>query len=342
MDAPKPQNLPLLALFAGVSVLLFFVFAPFIDLIVLAAVFAFLLHAPYERLVRELEGARSLAAGLLVLLLLLFCIAPLFVLGTQIFLEAQATYLHSPGAGVHFVETLQSAVVHYAQRIDPSFAFNISQYVGNVLGFISANLAGLVSGTVYLVFETFLMLLAFFFFLRDGRQLAASLIQASPFGKEETDHIMASLSQTLGAVLKGTLLVAVVRWVLVALAFYFFGIPNAILWGSIGGIVGALPGLGTLIVFIPAVLYLYLEGSALAALGLAIFGVAVIVLVDNILTTYFFGKGLAVPQIFVLFSILGGVLFFGAVGFVMGPLVLSVFLSLLSIYTAANKKAPAH
>jgi len=74
-----------------------------------------------------------------------------------------------------------------------------------------------------------------------------------------------------------------------------------------------------------------------AAVCLAVFGLVLIMLVDNMLTPYFFGRGLAVPQIFILFSILGGIIFFGPIGFIMGPLVLSVFLSMLNMYSSIAK-----
>ena len=273
-----------------------------------------------------------------VALVLVFFIVPLLFLGLQILSEAQNLYWGAQGNGAHYVSAVQQAIQGPMQSIVPGFTLDLNSYVGNMLAFISNNLASLVSQTFFVILETFLMLLAFFFFLRDGRGLLTSLTGMSPFGKEETREILDKLYRTIQSVVRGTLLVALIRWVLVGVAFYLIGIPNSMLWGSIGGIIGAIPGLGTPFVFIPAVAYLYLEGNALGALGLAVFGVAVIVLVDNILTPRLFGKSLAVPQIFVLFSILGGIIFFGPLGFILGPLVLSVFLSVLNIYSLSARK----
>src|ERR1019366_5672210 len=99
-----------------------------------------------------------------------------------------------------------------------------------------------------------------------------------------------------------------------------------------------IPGVGTPLVFFPAIVYLFLEGHTLPAIGLTIFTVIALVLLDNVLTPYFFQKGLAAPQIFVLFSILGGILFFGPLGFIFGPLVLSVFLSILHVYNGVTTR----
>lgn len=341
MHKNKLESFSFLALFAGVSVLLFFVFAPFIQILTLAAVFAALFHRPYEDLTRALRGWKSLAALIVVCLVLIFCIVPLFFLGSQIFHEAQSLYAGAQGNGAQYVQTVQNAIENPIQRVFPGFTFDISASVGNLLSFVSGNLAGIVSQTFYVTLDTFLMLLAFFFFLRDGRELLAAIAAASPFGRDETREIFNNMYHTIRSVVRGTLVVALIRWVLIGIGFYLFRIPDATLWGSIGGIVGAIPGLGTPFVFIPAVAYLYFEGNVIGAIGLALFGCAVIALVDNMLTPYFFGRGLAVPSIFVLFSILGGIIFFGPLGFILGPLVLSVFLSAFHIYSVMTGEAAA-
>lgn len=247
------------------------------------------------------------------------------------------------GNGAQYLRVIQSAVENPIQHILPGFVFNINAYVGNILAVISNNLGTLVYQTLFVAFETFLMLLAFFFFLRDGRNLLNAFVQLSPLGEEVTKEILSKMSRTIEAVMKGTLVNALIRFALIWIAFYLFGIPSAILWSSIGAVVGAIPGLGTPFAFIPAIAYAYVQGDILAALGIAAFGIATVILVDNILTAYFFGRGLPVSPIFVLFSILGGVVFFGPFGFILGPLVLSVFLSIAQVYDLAeHEKIPSN
>ena len=336
MEKNQLQSYSFLALLGGISVLLFFVFKPFIQILALAAVFAVLFHKPYEYLARRLRGWNSVAAFVIVGAVLLFFIVPLFFLGMQIFRETQNLYIDAQGNGGQYIQFIQHAVEAPVQRIVPEFTFNIAAAIGNILAFISANLASILSQTFIVTLETFLMLLAFFFFLRDGNELLAGISTASPFGKEESREILEKMHLTIKSVINGTLFVALIRWILVGVGFYILHIPNSILWGSIGGVIGAIPGLGTAFAFIPAVVYLYLLGHHVAAIVLGVYGLIVLMLVDNILTPYFFGKGLAVAPIFVLFSILGGLFFFGPLGFILGPLVLSVFLSVFRIYSTTR------
>lgn len=342
MGSGKLETFSFVALFAGVGLLLYFVFAPFVEILTFAAVLAVFFYAPYKKLVGMVQGSSSLAALIVVALVLVFLIVPLMLLGWQVFIEAGNLLTSLQGNGTHFLETFQNLLIHPLHRVFPSVSFtgSINQYLGNVVGFVTANLGVLVSGTFAVILQTFLMMLAFFFFLRDGHALVGTLKALSPFQKRHTEEILTHTQDAIESILKGTLLVALIRWVLISIGFYFMGIPNAILWGSVGGVVGAIPGLGTLLVFIPAVLYLYLAGNIAGAVGLGLFGIVVIVLADNILTAYFFGKGLdRIPAILILFSILGGVVYFGPLGFIFGPLILSIFLSMMHIYSAtANER----
>lgn len=331
MDKTRVETFSFLALLAISSVLMFLVFSPFLQILALATVLAILFRKPYERFVRFTRGQRVISALVVVALVLLFCVVPLFILGTAVFREAQGLYV-SLGNGAAYLGSLETAIETAVRHVYPSFSFSMSATVGSMLSFVSANLGALLSQTLYLIIGTTLMLIAFLFFLIDGKKIFASLVSLSPFPKESTDEILTQLQQTIGSVIRGTLLVALVRLVLFSVAFYFFGIPNALLWGTLGGIVGSIPGLGTLFVVVPAIAFLYLEGHVLMALACTIFSLLLIILVDNALTAYFFNKGLNAPAIFVIFALLGGISVFGPMGFILGPLVLSLFLSTLHLY----------
>lgn len=335
MDKSRLESYSFLALFAGVALLLFFIFSPFIQILGLAAVFATIFHTSYVELAKKLNGFESLAAFIIVIVALIFFIVPIFFVGSYVFHEAQNLYADVQVHGTEYAQALQRAVETPIQRVYPDFSFDISASSGSAFTLVSTNLASLVSQTLFLTLATFLMLLAVFFLLIDGGRVLTAITEASPFGKAETSKIITGMYDTLQAVLNGMLVVGVIRFIFIAIGFYALGIPNAILWSAIGGIVSIVPGLGTPFAFIPAIIFLYLQGHTLAALAMTVLGLAVIVVVDNILVPHFFAKGLPVPAVFVLFSFLGGIIFFGPLGFIWGPLVLSVFLSLFQIYTDA-------
>lgn len=332
MESKRLEFVAFSALFIGVSVLAFFVFQPFLGILVLAAILSVLLHPLNEKLASVLGGRKNLVAILLVVVALFFIIIPVLFLGSQIFGQAQSFFSLTQSSQGQYVQSVQQNINVLTQHILPGFSLNLSEAINRGMVFVSNNLGGLLSQTTYLFFQIFFLLFALYFFLRDGEKLLESFLTLSPFGKEQNRQMINSVNKTVTSVIRGTLFVGLIRFALFIAAFYLLGIPHALLWATIGGLVGAIPGIGSPFVVIPAFFYLLLSGKIFLAIGMGLFGVLLILLIDNWLSAYFFGKGLDVPALFVLFSILGGVLLFGPLGFIFGPIVLSLFISAVDMY----------
>jgi predicted PurR-regulated permease PerM len=332
MESKKLELVAFSSFFIVLSVLTFFVFQPFLGILVLAAVMSILLHPLYEKLTKLLHGGRSLAACFFVIIALFFLIIPILFLGLQIFGQAQSFFTLTQTGQGEFMQGVQQNINVLIQHTLPGATFNLSDLLNSAMTFLSSNFGGFLSQTTYVFFQIFFLLFSFFFLLRDGDKMLEGFISLSPFDKEQSKEVFSSVYRTISSVIRGTLFVGLVRFVLLTIAFYLLGIPHALLWSMIGGIVGTVPGLGTPFVVVPAFFYLLLTGHVVFAIGMASFGVLLIFFIDNMLSAYFFGKGLDVSPIFVLFSILGGILFFGPLGFIFGPIILSLFISAIDMY----------
>lgn len=332
MERKRLELIAFSTLFVGLSILMFFVFQPFLRVLVLAGVLSVLLHPLYEKLVKIFYGSKSFVAGLLVIIALIFLIVPTLFFGLQILGQAQDFFYLSHIGQSQYINIIQQNVDTLVGYVVPGLSFNISDSINKVLTFVSGNLGGLLSETTYVFFQTFFLLFIFFFFARDGEKMLTSIASLSPFGKEQNKEISNSVYQTIASVVRGTIFVGLIRAVLLVAGFYFLGIPNAILWGSVGGIIGAVPGLGTLFVVIPAFLYLLLYGNIFSVIAMGLFGIFLVFFIDNMLSVYFFGNGLDVPPLFILLSILGGIILFGPLGFIFGPIILSLFISSVCMY----------
>jgi predicted PurR-regulated permease PerM len=332
MEAKKIELVSSLVIFAAVLFLTFFVFQPFFHILVLAAVLAVLFQPLYKKLLKISGGGKSFWSFVIVLLALIFLIIPIFFFGLQILGQAQDFFAMTQRGQFQYIQHIGQAIQHAIQYIFPNFSFSLSDYTSKALDFISSNLGSFLSQTTYIFFQTIFLLFAFFYFLRDGETILDSFMALSPFSKEQNKEILDSTHNTITSVIRGTLFVGLVRWALLMAGFYLFQIPNPLFWGSLGAIIGAIPGIGTPFAIVPAVLYLLVKGKILFAILTGLYGILIIFFIDNILSAYFFGKGLQAPAIFVLFSILGGVLFFGPLGFIFGPIILSLFISVLEMY----------
>lgn len=332
IDNKRIELIVFCAFFVVLSVLAFFVFKPFLSIIVLAGVLSILFHPLYLRLVSVFHGGKSFFASLLVIVALVFIIIPILFFGLQIFKQAEGFFSLTQVGQNQYMLSTQHNIDAVIEHVVPGFSFDISDYVNKIMTYISGNLGGVLSQTAYIFFQTFFLLFTFFFFLRDGEKMLDAFFALSPFEAEQNKQIISSVHRTITSVIRGTLFVGLVRFVLLAAGFYLLGIPNALLWASIGGIIGAVPGLGTPFVVVPAFLYLLIFSNIFLAAGMVVFGILLTFFIDNMLSAYFFGKGLDVPSVFVLFSIMGGVFFFGPLGFIFGPIILSLFISVVDIY----------
>ncbi|MEI6316279.1 MAG: AI-2E family transporter [bacterium] len=326
---------------AGILVLTFFVFRPFFSILVLAAVLALLFRPLYIRMLKWNKKGKNLFAVLIVLISLIFIILPILFFGLQILGQAQIFFtLIQNGQDAH-IQTIKDTIETLVRHVFPYFSLNVSNYASIILGFVSNNFTALISQTAYIFFEIFFMLFTLFFFVRDGDEIFYSLIALNPFQKDQNIEILESMHRTITSVIEGTLLVGIIRWVLFTIGFYIFGVHDAMIWGSIAGLIGIIPGLGTPFVIFPTVIYLVLTGNILLAIALGLFGVLIMLFIDNVLSSYFFGKGLDTSPVFILFSILGGVMFFGPLGFIFGPIILSLLISLVDMYKIIILKQPS-
>jgi len=140
------------------------------------------------------------------------------------------------------------------------------------------------------------------------------------------------LERSVNSVIKGNLVVAAVQGVMCSAGFIIFGVPSPILWGMTAAVAALVPGVGTSLVIIPAILFLFLTGSVSMALGLFLWGVVAVGLIDNYLGPKLIGKNTNLHPLLVMLSVIGGLLFFGPIGFILGPLTISLFFAIVDIF----------
>lgn len=310
----------------------FLIFQPFITVLVVAGTIAVVVSPVYEKLVIFLRGRRSLASVITILLLIILIILPLLFLGRQVFLEAKDTYTtitsdvegQSPFA-TDFIENKIDSVF-------PNTKVDLRQYVAQFTSWFIGNVGNLFSGTLDIVLKIFLGFIAMFYFLKDGSRFKKELVQFSPLPDEYDTKIFTTLQNSMRSIIKGSLVISVIQGVLSGLGFWIFGVPNPALWGIVTAICALVPGFGTSLVLIPAVIYLFATSTLAPALGLAIWAAVIVGTIDNFLSPILIERGIKIHPLFILFSIIGGLTFFGPGGFILGPLVLSLLFTLFDIY----------
>lgn len=317
----------LLAFLAGMFTVAFFILKPFFAPLVLAAVFAVVIQKPYKKIKEAVRGKPSIAAAITTVLVLTLIVVPLTLLGTRMALEAGRVYQSLAESG-----TSGTAFDSVRGFLGDSVPFDIDIYAKDALAWLAGNVGVVVSGVAKFFVDIILFVMALYYFLKDGTAFRRAFISLSPLMDEDDEEIARMLARAVNSIVAGRLLMALVQGLLAMAGFLAFGIPNAILWGSVTVVTALIPGIGTALTVAPAVAYLFLQGSAGAAAGLFVYGVAVVGLVDNILGPKLIGRGVSLHPFVILLSVLGGIALFGPTGFVLGPLAISLLYTLLNAY----------
>ena len=331
-----------MGLLLGVGVLVFLVFLPFFEVLVLSAIFALVLHPFHKKLSKTLGGREGISAFILILVFAVVFMVPVGFITMQILGESKDLYLElSGGSSANYIERISLAIEGPIQRFYPNFSLDIARVASLGASWVTTHLSTILSSVVAIFTGIVLMFISIFFFLRDGSKFKKVLIDFSPLSDKYDEQIFGKIKNTVHSTVKGVILVAIIQGVLSGIGMWIFGVPNATLWGSVSAVASLVPGLGTAIVFIPAIAYMLIIDNTAFALGLLLWGVVIVGLVDNFLTPYLYSRSVEIHQLIMLFAVLGGLIAFGPIGFIFGPIVIALFFSLIDIYKSIILKSDA-
>ncbi|MDP2691000.1 MAG: AI-2E family transporter [bacterium] len=346
MNHKKSELYFLLILLVGIALLTYFIFKPFLYALILAVLFATVLAPVYKTALRITGERKGIAALLATAFVLIVVIVPISFLGIQIFQEATQLYssLTQNGGATTLSSTIQDGL-NYVKELIPfpvEFSFDFDQYLKSGLIWLIQYLGPLLANIAKGILGVFIFLMALYYLFIDGPRLKAAVMALSPLQDIHDKTIFNTLALAINSVMRGSITVALIQGFLTAIGFALFGVPNATLWGSVAAIAALIPGIGTALVLLPGVLFLFLSGETLFAVGLLVWGVIAVGMVDNLLGPKLVERGMKLHSFLILLSILGGIGFFGPLGLLLGPLVLSLLFALIEIYFTISKVRKAN
>ena len=332
----------LLTLLIGATLLSFFVLQPFLTTIALAAIFAIVLEPVHLRITKKLGENSNLAALATLLVGCVLIIIPLSVVTTLVVNEAHHAYVnYANGSSAATAQQVAAQVGSWLDPIIPgatsyvdTISAEITAYAKQVLQWIVERLGTAFAGIIGMFIRTLIFLMALFYFIKDGARLEKALIKQSPLLDEDVATIFKRLKSTVTSVVKGSLTIACVQGTLAGIGYFIFGVPSAALWGVCTAVAALIPGMGTSLVIIPSVIYLFATGSTASAIGMLLWGTLLVGLIDNFLAPRLMGHGARLHPLATLLSVVGGVALYGPVGIFLGPLTLSFLFAVYSVYTS--------
>jgi predicted PurR-regulated permease PerM len=340
MTKDRFQALFLLALVLVISGFFVAMIRPFLVTILLAAILSAILQPLFRQMRRLTRGRSNLAASVTLVIIVFVIVIPL--LGFLGILANQALHVsESMGPRISQWVQGQGSVPEFLARIpgidklEPyrdQIVSKLGEIASGVGSFLVAGLSSATRGTLQFLFHLFLLLYASFFFLKDGREILRKILLYAPLRHEDEVRLLDRFVSVTRATLKGTILIGVIQGAAAGLGFAVAGIASPIFWGTLMAILSIIPGIGIGLVWVPWVIYLIAAGKTTTGVLLAVWCGVFAGTADNFLRPRLVGKDAQMSELLILLGTLGGILLFGIVGFVIGPIVAALFVTIWDIY----------
>lgn len=349
MNETKLQNTSLMVLLAVVTVAFVWILLPFYGAVFWAAILGILFAPLQHQLQLRFGWSRNLTALCTLSLCVLIAILPVIIISILLVQEGAALYgriesgeLDIAGHVSQFKHSLPLYFQHLLDRFGMGELSGLREKIIKSMmqgsQFLASQAFSFGQGTFDFVVGFFIMLYLLFFFLRDGSELARKVRAAIPLEDNQKRRLQLKFNRVVRATVKGSLLVSITQGALGGLIFWFLDIPSVLLWAVLMAFLSLLPAVGAGIVWVPVAAYFLLSGAIWQGTVLALFGVFVIGLVDNVLRPILVGKDTKMPDYLILISTLGGLAIFGLNGFVIGPLIAALFMSSWAIFVDTKQR----
>ena len=332
-------------IYSAIVLLFFYLFYkildPFLITIAWAMVLSITFYPLYNIFLKYLK--HSWAASILTLLAILIIIfGPFSFIVRSLVGEITTLYNSIDEKGIDTITNIQShpqlqEITQKLSSYEILKGFDLQKSIVKTLkslgDYFVQHVSDVFKNAFVFVLNFIIMCLTIYFFLKDGKTLTEYLKRLLPFSEKQKQKLVVRVKETVIAAVYGQIAVGITQGTLGGIAFWYLDISSPVFWGTVMAIVSFVPLFGTLLVWGPAVVILILSGSLGKGIGLLLFGALIISSIDSVLKPLIIGGKAKLHTLLVFFSVLGGIKFLGFLGFILGPLIAALCLSLFEIYT---------
>ena len=348
MDKRKSQArwAALLAATLIATYLCWLMLRPFVDVLAWATVLVILFYPVHRRMVERTRRPATSAIVSCVLVILVILI-PLTLITLALVREFSGAAQSLQNFASSLLDPNSPTTGRLLGWISPYVDIEqlrnpeaIRGHIERLSGSLAQSTVGIVGGALGAVVQIFFIIFTMYYLFRDGEGIVHALPDVLPLETAQSEEIFARTKEVIGASVYGVLVIAAIQGALGGLAFWMLGLPSPLVWGVVMTFMSLIPMAGSFVVWVPAAVYLAATGQWWKAGILTFWGALVIGSIDNFLRPKLVGERTKLHELFIFFSVLGGLQVFGVLGLVLGPVVLAITLALFDVVRHAGR--PVH
>ncbi len=316
------------------AVLSFLILKPILMAIITALILAFVFSPVYKWLYKKIH-LKNTSVSIIMLFLMAIIILPIWFL-TPILLQ-QSFSIFQYTQQIDFVKPLEAIFPRFfaSQQFSSEVGSIFSSFTSKVANSFVNSVSGLILNFPTITLQFIVVLFTFFYVLRDADEVIKYVKRMLPFSKEVQNKLFEYSEGITASVLYGQVIIGTIQGIITGIGFYLFGVHNALFLTLLAVLAGIFPIIGTAVIWIPVTIYLFIGGNIGPGWGVVAFGLLSSV-VENFLRPAIVSRRTKIHSGLLLVSMIGGAFFFGILGFILGPLVVSYLLVLLEIYRGKN------
>ena len=280
----------------------------------------------YFQIVYNRKWKKGWAAGLFIIYYLFLIGLPVFLAVTLISPKVNA-FLDNPDA---VVQTAKSSIATIQEKL--GFKILSESSLTNFLGRLSAFIPTLLNSTANLISNLAIMLFVLYYMLTNGSEMERVMNRLIPLRQENINMLASETKRIVKANALGIPLISIIQGLFATLGYFIFGVNEWGLWGFLTGVFAFFPVVGTMVIWVPLVIFTYASGDTWQATGLLVYSVVVTGNVDYLSRITLLKRMGDVHPVITILGVLVGLGLFGFIGLVFGPLLVSYIIVLFKIY----------
>lgn len=320
----------------------FSIIRPFLFDILMAVVLAVLFRKPFNYFNRKFKGNKRKSSIVVLIMVVFVIIIPVSFIGIMLSKEVS----HGYDLFTHNWNNIKYYVQHIPERLSENPGLKsavdnldwakIAESTNKTLSFIAEFILSLIQKTFinvgFMIAHFFFVLFLLYYVLIDGNLLLKRLQFLVPLKDSDELKIFAKFEQVINAIVFNTLMIGIIEGTYGAILFTILGVPSPFFWGMIMTFLSIIPVVGANSVLFPMAVYQLLIGNTITGLLILIFGVGAVLINQNIVKPRLDGNKSGMHPAIMFLAGMGGLIYFGVIGFIVGPIITSVFILMLDLY----------